>query len=70
VKKLYLKVEAIFFTQLMSFFNASEPLIRRKQEALDLQDLQGLLRLRWRVGPVNLFSLLYTRIDQVFVVWG
>ena len=54
----------------MSFFNASEPLIRKKQEALDIQDLQGLLRLRWRVGQVNLLSLLYTRIDQVFVVWG
>ena len=54
----------------MSFFDAREPFIRKKQEALDVQDLQGLLRLRWQVGRVSLFSLLYTRIDQVFVVWG
>lgn len=58
------------FFQRMTFFNASEPLIRKKQEALDVQDLQGLWRLRWQVGRVNLLSLLYTRIDQVFVVWG
>lgn len=54
----------------MSFFNASEPLIRKKQEALDVQDLQGLWRICWRIGQVKLLSLLYTRIDQVFVVWG
>lgn len=54
----------------MSFFNVSEPLLRSKQAALDLQDLQGLLQIRWRLGNVNLLSLLYTRIDQIFVVWG
>ncbi len=54
----------------MSFFNVDEPLIRSKQEALDIQDLQGLLRIHWRIGSVKLFSALYTRIDQIFVVWG
>ncbi len=54
----------------MSFFNVDEPLIRGKQEALDIQDLQGLLRIHWRIGSVKLFSALYTRIDQIFVVWG
>lgn len=54
----------------MNFFNVSEPLIRSKQAALDVQDLQGLLQVRWRFGNMKLLSLLYTRIDQVFVVWG
>ncbi|MGL5079982.1 MAG: hypothetical protein ACRC8A_00710 [Microcoleaceae cyanobacterium] len=54
----------------MEFFNVGEPLIRCKQEALDVQDLRGLLRIDWKVGRVQLYSALYTRIDQVFVVWG
>ncbi len=54
----------------MSFFNPDEPLIRFKQEALDVQDLRGLLRIHWQIGSIKLFSSLYTRIDQIFVVWG
>lgn len=54
----------------MHFFNADQPLIRCKQEAMDLQDLEGLLRINWRVGNFEIFSGLYTRIDQVFLVWG
>ncbi|MGL5060600.1 MAG: hypothetical protein ACRC62_11535 [Microcoleus sp.] len=54
----------------MTFFNASEPLIRCKQEHLDVQDLEGLLRLRWQIGNLTLFSGLYTRIDQTFLLWG
>ncbi|MCU0546704.1 MAG: hypothetical protein MUE44_31835 [Oscillatoriaceae cyanobacterium Prado104] len=54
----------------MTFFNASEPLIRCKQEHLDVQDLEGLLRLRWKIGKFTLFSGLYTRIDQTFLLWG
>ncbi len=54
----------------MSFFNTSEPILRRKQHDLDLQDLQGLWRIHWRVGNVTLLSTHYTRIDQVFILWG
>ncbi|TAE51484.1 MAG: hypothetical protein EAZ88_18105 [Oscillatoriales cyanobacterium] len=54
----------------MTFFNASEPLIRSKQEHLDVQDLAGLLRLRWQVGNITLFSGFYTRIDQTFLLWA
>lgn len=54
----------------MGFFNSDEPLIRRKQEALDVQDLQGLLRIDYGIGGIKFFSGLYTRIDQTFLVWG
>ncbi len=54
----------------MSFFNSAEPIIRSKQEALDVQDLEGLLRLHFHIGNLTLFSRFYTRIDQVFVLWG
>ena len=54
----------------MTFFNASEPLIRCKQEHLDVQDREGLLCLRWQVGNITLFSGFYTRIDQTFLLWG
>ncbi|WP_088243047.1 hypothetical protein [Calothrix rhizosoleniae] len=48
----------------------SQALLRQKQEALDFQDLQGLLRLEWKIGNISLFSGFYTRIDQVFILWG
>ena len=54
----------------MPFFNPGEPILRPKQEALDIQDLSGLLRIRWRIGDITLFQTLYTRIDQVFALWG
>jgi hypothetical protein len=54
----------------MTFFNPTEPIIRRKQHALDFQDRQGLLHLHLKIKKTTLFSNLYTRIDQVFVVWG
>jgi hypothetical protein len=54
----------------MNFFNLTEQVIRRKQEILDVQDLQGLLRIHWQIGDVKLLSNLYTRIDQVFLLWG
>ena len=54
----------------MSFFNAQEPILRRKQVHLDVQDLQGLIRWRWQVQQRTLVSWLYTRIDQVFLLWG
>ena len=54
----------------MTFFNPSEPILRLKQEALDIQDLSGLLRIHWRIGDITLFQTLYTRIDQMFALWG
>ena len=54
----------------MTFFNASEPLIRCKQEHLDVQDRSGLLRLHWQIGNFTLFSGFYTRISQTFLLWG
>jgi hypothetical protein len=54
----------------MTFFNTVEPIIRRKQEALDFQDRQGLLSLELKIGQKTVISVFYTRIDQVFVLWG
>ena len=54
----------------MVLFNSVEPIIRRKQHALDFQDRQGLLQLRLQISNRTLFQSLYTRIDQVFVFWG
>lgn len=54
----------------MSFFNPTEPIIRSKQEALDFQDRQGLLRLHLKIADKTLISAFYTRIDQVFVLWS
>ncbi len=51
-------------------FNTSKPIIRFKQHDLDIQDLCGLLRIRGRLGKRTLFHRFYTRIDQVFLVWG
>jgi len=54
----------------MTFFNPTEPILRSKQEELDYQDRQGLLRLRLQIGGKTLISAFYTRIDQVFILWG
>lgn len=54
----------------MTFFNPNEPLLRWKQEHLDIQDLEGLWRINWKIGSRSLFYRFYTRIDQIFVIWG
>jgi hypothetical protein len=54
----------------MSLFNLSQSILRPKQKALDFQDRQGLLQFSLRIKNKTLFSSIYTRIDQVFVVWG
>jgi hypothetical protein len=54
----------------MTFFNPTEPIIRSKQEELDYQDRKGLLSFEVKVGDRTIISAFYTRIDQVFVVWG
>jgi hypothetical protein len=54
----------------MTFFNPAEPILRSKQEALDYQDRQGLLRIHIELQGKTLVSAFYTRIDQVFILWG
>lgn len=51
-------------------FDHSEPLLRRKQTDLDVQDLKGLISWQWKIKEKTIISLLYTRIDQVFLLWG
>lgn len=51
-------------------FKISEPIIRSKQKELDIQDLCGLLKISGRIGGKTLFDRFYTRIDQVFLLWG
>lgn len=54
----------------MSFFNRNQPILRWKQEAVDIQDHQGLLV--FKLGSQNqpLVANIYTRVDQSFGVWG
>lgn len=54
----------------MKAFPFNEPIIRPKQETLDIQDLQGSWQIHWKFRNTTLFSATYTRIDQVFALWG
>lgn len=54
----------------MVLFKKTEPIFRRKQKDLDVQDLTGLIRLQLQVRRRTLLHRFYTRIDQVFVLWG
>lgn len=54
----------------MAFFNQTEPIIRSKQPELDIQDLKGLLKINLKLGNITILSSFYTRIDQVFLLWG
>jgi hypothetical protein len=55
---------------LINYFNSSEPLLRHKQEELDFQDIQGLWSFNCKLGEITLFSAFYSRLDQVFILWG
>ncbi|ELS05070.1 hypothetical protein Xen7305DRAFT_00048090 [Xenococcus sp. PCC 7305] len=54
----------------MPYFNIAEPVFRPKQKELDYQDRQGLLKFSIKIKNNTLLSSFYTRIDQVFVLWG
>ncbi|MGK7893297.1 MAG: hypothetical protein AB4372_06620 [Xenococcus sp. (in: cyanobacteria)] len=54
----------------MTYFNLAEPIFRAKQRELDYQDRQGLLEFSIKIKNNTLLSSFYTRIDQVFVLWG
>jgi hypothetical protein len=53
----------------MTFFNPSEPMFRPKQHQLDVQDRCGLWDPSFRFGAFR-FETIYTRVDQVFLIWG
>ena len=40
----------------MPLFNPTEPIIRRKQHALDFQDCQGLLTFKLQISNKTLFN--------------
>ncbi|MDY6899626.1 MAG: hypothetical protein SWZ49_16340 [Cyanobacteriota bacterium] len=54
----------------MTFLTLSQPFLRDKQEDLDYQDLKGIWRISGKIGNIRVISGFYTRIDQVFIVWG
>lgn len=54
----------------MSFFNHHQPILRWKQQAVDIQDHQGLLVFQLSRQNQTLVSTIYTRVDQSFGVWG
>ncbi len=54
----------------MTFSNPAKPIFRIKQQYLDVQDLEGLLKIHWKIGDITLFSGFYTRIDQACLLWG
>jgi hypothetical protein len=54
----------------MLLFPSHQPILRRKQPALDVQDLAGLVRIHGNIPLLNQLSGFYSRIDQVFLVWG
>jgi hypothetical protein len=54
----------------MTLSDFSEPLLQPKQTALDIQDLKGLLNIHFRLGSYTLIHSHYTRIDQIFILWG
>ncbi|MEM1254785.1 MAG: hypothetical protein AAGI69_20300 [Cyanobacteria bacterium P01_H01_bin.21] len=48
---------------------SNEPLLRSKQHTLDVQDLRGAWHFRPSLFGYG-FSSIYTRVDQVFALWG
>ncbi|MEM8778762.1 MAG: hypothetical protein AAGF26_07810 [Cyanobacteria bacterium P01_G01_bin.49] len=54
----------------MNLLDYSQPIFRRKQKTLDYQDLQGLLHLYLKIAGKTFYTGIYTRIDQVCVIWG
>lgn len=54
----------------MGFFHDSAPPLRRKRENLDIHDLEGLWRVNWQIGKLQLHSTYYTRVDRTLILWG
>ena len=54
----------------MTFLNSTQPIFRDKQQYLDVPDLEGLLKICWKVGDFTLFANSYTRVDQACLIWA
>jgi hypothetical protein len=54
----------------MTFFNYSDPLLRRKQPVVDAHELEGSVFVNWQIGNVKLYSTFYTCIDQACIFWS
>jgi hypothetical protein len=54
----------------MTFFSTVEPILRLKEHELTPQDQKNLWSIDWQIGPTTLLQLFFTRIDQVFLIWG
>ncbi|QLE57931.1 hypothetical protein [Nostoc sp. TCL26-01] len=54
----------------MSLFDFSEPILRRKQTNIDVDELEGLVYVDWQIGNTKLYSTFYTRVDQACIVWS
>lgn len=54
----------------MTFFNYTVPPLRRKQPCVDVQELQGVWRVDWRIGNTTVYSTFYTRVDQACILWS
>ena len=53
----------------MSFFDPNKPIIRFRKE-LDIQNIKGLWDVNLKIGNFTVLSRFYTRVDQVFLIWG
>jgi molybdopterin synthase catalytic subunit len=40
----------------MTFSHPTQPIFRTKQQHLDVQDLEGLLKIHWKIGNITLFQ--------------
>ena len=54
---------------MMTFFHPSRPVLRPKQQALDIQDLEGLFQVNLRFGQKSLYKTAYTRVDLGIMLW-
>ncbi|MBW4559872.1 MAG: hypothetical protein KME32_01745 [Mojavia pulchra JT2-VF2] len=54
----------------MTFFNYSNPPLRRKQPSVEIQELEGIWYINWQVGKLKLYSTFYTCIDQACIFWS
>lgn len=53
----------------MTFFHPSRPVLRPKQQALNIQDLEGILQVNLRFGHKSLYKTTYTKVDLGIMLW-
>lgn len=54
----------------MSFFDPIKLPLRRKQSIVNIQELEGLWYVNWRIGKIQVYSTFYTRVDQACILWS